>query len=487
MAETKPSEHLTKYSNKMRVMNLDTDPRQPWDAKSDTRNPFHFAACHWGQLKLMYTELEFLTLASASYDLAKCTVVSVGAAPGHSVSLLRKLFPELKFILVDPAPFVAKRDSHVVIHNTIFTDESVGKILEDNLIEQRKLLFISDIRLTVDDTGGFEDAVFEDMLAQQRWGIQLNAEMIMVKFRMPFSDNVNSPRDMRYDYTMLRGEDKASRITMGKNVPKNPDMVAPGTMVYLDGEIRYQLYPPSDSAETRLIARKAKNGKYTLRTYDYLAYEETMAHYNTVTRRAKYSFPGAAMIAPNIAGFESNSFECASEVAIVSEYLRVVLKRSYQTTIESAKDITQLIFAIHRDMWQVTKRSMISCHVGTPLDAYKNKNFNKVVSRILLSKSDSGVQYSLDILRRSVATSVKIAITKALAQIDHFTSIISTPPQSIGKTNTVFLRRTDYIAQLIWLRSEIEKVKTHQTTYESFLTNQSPQNRNHKKYGQRFK
>ena len=57
---------------------------------------------HWGQRKLLFSEIEFLTLYG---HLAK-TVVYAGAAPGTHINYLSKeLFPEHKWVLVDPAPF----------------------------------------------------------------------------------------------------------------------------------------------------------------------------------------------------------------------------------------------------------------------------------------------------------------------------------------------------------------------------------------------
>lgn len=468
-----PTEKLIKFTSKMRVLNLDKDPKRPWKANDDANNPFRFDTCHWGQMKLMYTEVEFLTLAASSHDLTKCTVVSVGAAPGHSVSLLRKMFPDLKFILVDPAKFVAKQDSHVTILNTFFTDSTVPQILKQTESEGRKILFISDIRITVEDESEFEQAVFNDMLSQQRWGTQLNAEMIMVKFRMPFSDERQGPRDMRYDYNLLAQNNSntntTSLITLAKSVPKDPNMVQPGKMVYLDGDLRLQLYPPTDSAETRLISKKGKNGKYTLKTYDYLAYEQTMAHYNSITRRRKYTYPNSTMIAQNIGGFDPTSFESASEVCIVNDYLRLVLGRAYKNNQEEARETTQLIFAIHRDMWQVTSRTRVSCNIRTPLAASKNRNFSHVISRLIKTQSHTGVLYDKHVLKKMLDTAVNDIIEQTTKQIVIFSDLIKAP-QATTKTPNMFLNRSDYVSQILWLKSELDDIKTLHATYNGYLT-----------------
>lgn len=56
---------------------------------------------HNGQLKLFLTELQFLTLCLRTHD-APATVVYAGSAPSNKLSYLARLFPNVKFVLVDP-------------------------------------------------------------------------------------------------------------------------------------------------------------------------------------------------------------------------------------------------------------------------------------------------------------------------------------------------------------------------------------------------
>ncbi len=57
---------------------------------------------HWGQRKLLMSEIEFLTL----HATPGCVVVYAGAAPGLHCAFLSDMFPEVRqFILVDPSPF----------------------------------------------------------------------------------------------------------------------------------------------------------------------------------------------------------------------------------------------------------------------------------------------------------------------------------------------------------------------------------------------
>lgn len=75
---------------------------------------------HWGQRKLLLSEIEFLTLFSEP----GVTVVYAGAAPGTHTASLARLFPEVhQFVLVDPSPFIAKSSDRIVVRQEYFTAE----------------------------------------------------------------------------------------------------------------------------------------------------------------------------------------------------------------------------------------------------------------------------------------------------------------------------------------------------------------------------
>jgi hypothetical protein len=58
---------------------------------------------HWGQRKLLLSEIEFLTdWAPLDRD---SIVVYAGAAPGTHIAFLAEMFPRLSFVLVDPSEF----------------------------------------------------------------------------------------------------------------------------------------------------------------------------------------------------------------------------------------------------------------------------------------------------------------------------------------------------------------------------------------------
>jgi hypothetical protein len=197
---------------------------------------------HWGQRKLFMSELEFLT----EYGTPNTTVVYAGAAPGTHTRYLIDLFPDLKFVLVDPAPFSSKLSEgpRCFLRQELFTDE-VAREFEglDNV------LFLCDIRScdwsNMDDAA-VEDKVLEDMLAQQQWHDIIKPRKSMLKFRLPWT---------------------------------------PGQTEYLAGDVYLQAFGPITTTETRLIPHG-----HDRTLWDNKQYEEQMFYFNTVTRYFYFIF-----------------------------------------------------------------------------------------------------------------------------------------------------------------------------------------------------
>jgi hypothetical protein len=74
---------------------------------------------HWGQRKLLLSEVEFLTL----YGHLSSVVVYAGAAPGTHTGYLARLFPQHRFVLLDPAPFTVRETDRILCRNELFTDD----------------------------------------------------------------------------------------------------------------------------------------------------------------------------------------------------------------------------------------------------------------------------------------------------------------------------------------------------------------------------
>jgi len=171
---------------------------------------------HWGQRKLLMSEIEFLTLYGHLADL----VVYAGAAPGtHTSYMSAELFPNHKWLLVDPAPFDAQPSGLIDVRQTYFTDELARELKGNNL------LFICDIRSmdVHDNESQKESRVAADMECQRRWVQIMRPKASMLKFRLPYVDP---------------GEESA-------------------TSEYLDGDMFMPVWGGRTTTETRLVVTDA--------------------------------------------------------------------------------------------------------------------------------------------------------------------------------------------------------------------------------------
>ena len=184
---------------------------------------------HFGQCKLLLSEIEFFTL----FPEAK-QVLYIGAAPGFHIASLQKLFPQHKFYLYDPVKFAIPAGEKVQIFNTIFTDAEAAKYTDKTLYPD--LLFISDIRTSTEDK-----AVLDNLTSQARWAATIKPVASLLKFRLPFS----------------KGQTK-----------------------YFNGDVRFQAYAPPESAETRMIVTDTVKQK----VFDHTDYEQKMYFFNTCLR-----------------------------------------------------------------------------------------------------------------------------------------------------------------------------------------------------------
>ncbi len=223
------------------------------------KEPFNPKAIHLGQRKLLLSEIEFLTriirkaqetpVISESVNGFLYTLLYVGAAPGQHIPILSEMFPEVKFILYDPAPFRIKPTKSIEIHQKLFTDDLVAQYSTEGK-KQNRLLFVSDIRSAprtgYQDTDNvdpeFENEVRKNLSQQRSWVEKLRPVRSLLKFRLPFGEE----------------SDKA-------------------TTEYFDGVINFQAYAPPQSSETRIEV--GHNPKLVV--YDNTLYEQQLFYFNT--------------------------------------------------------------------------------------------------------------------------------------------------------------------------------------------------------------
>ena len=275
----------SKYKKFLHELNITNDyPRLKYYIRDEDnkKNVIHF-----GQLKLLLTEIRFLT----EYHKLSNIVVYAGAAPGHHIRYLSKLFPKHQFELYDPCEFdkdIASDSKYKMIncHRQYFTDK-LAKELHDKFGGDGKILFMSDIR-TADYRQMTEleneECITKDNQWQLNWCRLLKPIKAMLKFRLPYPDRIKGPT------------------------------------IYLDGEIWIQSFARRSGTETRLIPYTdvdKNNYQYDkMKSYDHVKYEEELFFFNEKIRK---SYVENIYFDSNI-GF-SNNFDCWSYGYLLERYL----------------------------------------------------------------------------------------------------------------------------------------------------------------------
>eukprot|EP00056_Hartaetosiga_gracilis_P009065 m.129762 g.129762 ORF g.129762 m.129762 type:complete len:566 (+) comp13052_c0_seq1:341-2038(+) len=252
-----------------RVIPRDFNPRSTYSRRQGEVKTVE----HWGQRKLLLSEIEFLT----KYGSGAKKVVYAGAAPGNHIKFLSEImFPDLKWFLVDPAPFECEGTEKIKLRQDFFTDE-----LATELSQEENILFICDIRSMDSDSTRTrqESRVAIDMEWQEKWVRIMKPVASMLKFRLPYS----IPDDVEGTVSSL----------------------------YLDGDLHLPVFGGRTTTECRLFVTNPES----TRSYSHKFYEEYMFHHNTTTRTAMYCH------SYDIAGID-HCFDCCSELFILEEYVK---------------------------------------------------------------------------------------------------------------------------------------------------------------------
>lgn len=249
---------------------------------------------HWGQRKLLLSEIEFLTIyCNKSKSLKPIYVIYAGAAPGTHILYLAKLFPSVHFELYDPREFSTKLQqcSRIKTHVQYFMDETANEWKSGNHPD-KIILFISDIRTGDTETmtsEEVEERVKIDNQWQLNWYNIMAPKLSMFKFRLPYdSDNQTE---------------------------------------YLYGDIYLGVYAPATSTETRLIVKENAE----MKMYDNREFEEQLFYFNNYERVLNYDNLLYDVSVKQKYGI-SNNYDGSSEVLILEQYLRL---ESFKGNIES--------------------------------------------------------------------------------------------------------------------------------------------------------
>ncbi len=221
---------------------LSSFPRRQWAPRD---GPVPSDEFHWGQRKLLMSEVAFLTQHAQAGD----TVLYVGAAPGEHIILLAcTLFPHLTFHCVDPRPMAfgspapeqldgaARSPVNVTQEQGFFTSASAQHWQYSAEANTGAALVISDLRNTQD-----EHSVQADMQLQADIVRAIKPRAALLKFRLPWGS---------------------------------------GKTEYLPGSVWLQPYAQGRSTETRLWVTQPSGTC----SWDHSEYEDRLFWFNTQLR-----------------------------------------------------------------------------------------------------------------------------------------------------------------------------------------------------------
>jgi len=294
---------------------------------------------HNGQVKLFLTELEFMTECLDNVN-DKAIFVYAGSAPSNKISYLAELFPNSKFVLVDPNEHYVKfgeKDQYDDIHCAKFMYFTVGSLdgtgpgsimrskrkkavklvntpvglversrdkiehstknisyivenshhrfyiiedlFTDELAESLKslrLYFISDIRTSARDEVGDIDIAWNSAL-MYNWLKILRPVKFMLKFRTPWVITNESVADF------IGGISPFQQETFDKcEIPFVENFKNKEFHFIKPDKIYMQAYAPAQSAESRLVGSSLEVVNIDIREY-----EEKLAWYNQSYRSDK--------------------------------------------------------------------------------------------------------------------------------------------------------------------------------------------------------
>jgi hypothetical protein len=324
----------------------------------------HQSKCHWGQKKLLLSEIQFFTRICKTLNIKSLkdfAVVYIGSAGGHHLPILYNLFPDLIWLLYDPAPFskdVTKhptKDKSVFIYNMYFTDDTLEHVRKN--CQGRKILFISDIRVETK-----EEDIIKDMRNQAFWGTELNSPFMLHKFRLPYEELETIPKsNLQFKLNDKLFINPNLKTTKYKN------------MLYLKGDIYLQIFPPPYSGELRLFVEQ-KDGKYEFAEYDYLDIENRLVYFNSYIRPYFYCSNDDKICKEYkyinyIPGYDT-SVECLMEYKVVMDYY------NYFFNIKDKKVIIQKLYDMNFYLEKLAYRKFITCNYDTTIKYFKKTNIN---------------------------------------------------------------------------------------------------------------
>jgi hypothetical protein len=366
---------------------------------------------HIGQRKLLLSEVQFLNNNTQKY------CIYPGSAPSHKTHFLSTLFPDVKFILIDPNIFeikivennglfrkqqhkdivmlyygfptisltysgLKKKKNEIIeklndneideMLNFIKTSNHKIFIIEDFMTNKLALIlkklgtcnFISDIRSNVTNTSPIDFDIVWNRSMVHNWISTLQPEISMVKFRVPY---FNEPEDFN-DYEFAKESFNTSKNLKKGSIDfiaeyKNQKFKMSKATLYL------QTWAGPTSTEMRGWIKKSDISNIV--NYDHSEIEDKLFYYNKIIRVNYHENKFA-----NKELHFCNCNDCAIESTIWQDYIKNISKKEV-----TAKEIEHYINITNK----VTSRNLKDKHTQIIYEPLTEKKLGELINMKNLS------------------------------------------------------------------------------------------------------
>jgi hypothetical protein len=364
---------------------------------------------HIGQRKLLLSEVQFLNNNTQKY------CIYPGSAPSHKTHFLSLLFPDVKFILVDPNIFeiklvenntIFRKQKHndiIMLYNgfptnsltyTKFKNKSIETlntneideiinfikssnhkiyIIEDYMTDKLALIlkklgtcnFISDIRSNVTNKSPVDFDIVWNRSMVHNWINILQPEISMIKFRVPYfneNENFNKYNFAQESFNKSKSL-KTGSVDFVKNYNNKKFKMSKATL-YL------QAWAGPTSTEMRGWIKKDDIHKIV--NYDHSEIEDKFFYYNKIMRINYHENKFA-----NKELHFCNCNDCAIESTIWNDYILNISRKKNVTL----KDILYYINITNK----ITSRNLNDKHNQTIYDTLNEKKLIELLNAVNLS------------------------------------------------------------------------------------------------------
>ena len=300
---------------------------------------------HWGQLKLLMSEINFFNRVYEDNNFTWPTklVVYAGSAPGTHICYLSMMFPHFKFVLIDPRDIEFPKCYQYDNYNTLYVSEHITQKDIDEFLSQEmntilyikgymsavlstvfktyNALFISDIR-SIEDKRFSEIAVLYDSLLHIDIIKNMSPSYSLIKSHCTYSDEVSR------NLEDIKKAQDSSFIAKYRNHPYY-DLIADGkyskVTPFPQGIFYTQCWAGLSSSEIRLFVK----GTPPIICYDNKKFEDKLYYYNNVRRVAQY---------PNLINlFESD--ECIKMNRSLDTHYHVYILLKYISLFDKSREL----------------------------------------------------------------------------------------------------------------------------------------------------